>query len=294
MDTIRELMVELDGADPETVHRIAWERGSLPVRLAMLGLASLRKGESPLWWGYPPGVFISYKWEGEAMRGLVADFAAHVRSLGYRAFLDVEKLDSDADAYFQIPQFITALQDCTFYLLLLTKQSVRLMTASDGKTSWIHDEFQHAVRLVNAGRLIMVPVLLEPGALPEFLAPEQVLDVTREPRALERLNGILTPAPLGLEEGEARELAAVAAEFDRLFLSQAWAESKHALERSTRFRNAFDHQLRRMLHGLYTADEAAFRSAFDEMCNVYGERLVLHIYAGYCARHGIPVRLSAG
>lgn len=49
MDDIRKLMIRLDGADPETVNRIAWECGSLPVRLAMLGLASTRKGESPLW-----------------------------------------------------------------------------------------------------------------------------------------------------------------------------------------------------------------------------------------------------
>jgi hypothetical protein len=58
MKSIEDLMIELDGADPETVNRIAWREGLLPVRLAMLGLASIRKGESPLWWGYPPGVFI--------------------------------------------------------------------------------------------------------------------------------------------------------------------------------------------------------------------------------------------
>ena len=59
MGTIQDLMLELDGADEATVRRIASERGSLPVRLAMLGLAALRKGRSPLWSGYPPGVFIS-------------------------------------------------------------------------------------------------------------------------------------------------------------------------------------------------------------------------------------------
>jgi hypothetical protein len=66
-------MLELEGADPETVSRVAWERGSLPVRLALLGLASIRNGGDPLWWGYPPGVLISYKWDGAAMRGLMED-----------------------------------------------------------------------------------------------------------------------------------------------------------------------------------------------------------------------------
>ena len=46
-------MVQLQGADPETVQRMAREKGSLPVRLAMLGLAASRKQESPLWWDSP-------------------------------------------------------------------------------------------------------------------------------------------------------------------------------------------------------------------------------------------------
>ena len=75
METIQDLMAELDGADEETVKRIAWEKGSLPVRLAMLGLAAIRKGANPLWYGYPPGVFISYKWAGEPMKELVLALA---------------------------------------------------------------------------------------------------------------------------------------------------------------------------------------------------------------------------
>ena len=75
MKSIQDLMIELDGADPETVNQIAWKEGSLPVRLAMLGLASIRKGETPLWWGYPPGVFIGYKWSGQPMHDLVVGLA---------------------------------------------------------------------------------------------------------------------------------------------------------------------------------------------------------------------------
>ena len=161
MDDIKSLMIELDGADPETVDRIAYEKGSLPVRLAMLGLATIGKGERSLWWGYPPGVFIYYKWDGELTRGLATDLADHVRGLGYRAFLDVENLDTDADAHFEIPQFISSLMDCNFYVLLLTRHSADLIFARGRRTTWIHDEFQQAVRLVDSGRLIMVPVLLE-------------------------------------------------------------------------------------------------------------------------------------
>jgi hypothetical protein len=63
------MMAELDGADEETVKRIAWENEPLPVRLATLGPTAIRKGRDPLWYGYPPGVFISYEWAGGHIAG---------------------------------------------------------------------------------------------------------------------------------------------------------------------------------------------------------------------------------
>ncbi len=166
MYEISDLMAELENADAEVVERTARERGSLPVRLAMLGLAVIRKGSSPLWHGYPPGVFISYKWAEQGLTQLVLDLAEHLRQLGYRAFLDRENVDADVDAQFSVPAFVASLQDCSYYLLLLTDLCADLMTGRRGKTSWIFDEYQQAIRLVNDGRLVVIPVLMESGASP--------------------------------------------------------------------------------------------------------------------------------
>ena len=95
---ISDLMAELENADAEVVERTASGERLTPVRLAMLGLAVIRKGRSPLWHGYPPGVFISYKWADQALTQLVGDLAEHLRQLGYRPFLDRENVDADADA----------------------------------------------------------------------------------------------------------------------------------------------------------------------------------------------------
>ena len=181
METIEELMVHLDGATPETVHKMAREKGSLAVRLAMLGLAAVRKAQSPLWWGYPPGIFIGYKWNGKPMQDLVAGLAEHIRGLGYRAYLDIENLDQGADAYFQIPQFIVSLQECSFYVLLLTELSGDMISARKNKTSWIFDEHQHAIRLVNSGRLFIVPVLVEPDGAIDAYRMDQMIDLTATP-----------------------------------------------------------------------------------------------------------------
>jgi hypothetical protein len=293
MKSIQDLMIELNGADAETVNRIAWKEGSLPVRLAMLGLASGRKEESPLWWGYPPGVFIGYKWSGKAMHDIVTALAAYVRGLGYQAFLDVENLDEDADAYHRIPQFITSLQDCEFYVLLLTELSADMLGARTGKTTWIFDEYQHAVRLVNNGRLFIVPVLLEPKGMTDPFTPGQVIDLTRGPRDFGKLDDILAPDPITLSENETKELSAAVEQFDRLFLNQQWDASEHVLQGFPHLAQTFDHQFRRMLHSIYTANQKNLDAVIGQLHAVYGQQIVYHIYKGYCARHGIPNRATA-
>lgn len=292
MATIEELMIELEGADAQTVNEVAWREGSLPVRLAMLGLASRRKAQSPLWWGYPPGVFIGYKWGGEALRQQVREIADHVRGLGYRAFVDVEHLDEAADAYFQIPRFITSLQDCSFYVLLLTELSADMLTARKGKTTWVFDEFQHAVRLTNNGRLFIVPVLLEPEGMTDIFTRDQMIDLCDAPRDLSRLDDILRPGPLALGDADVATLSATVAEFDRLFLGEQWDASATVLDRAAHLSNTFDHGFRRFLHSIYTADAAGLEAHQRRLHAVYGSQIVHHIYKGYCARHGIPDRSS--
>ncbi len=287
MESIQDLMAELDGADEETVKRIAWEKGSLPVRLAMLGLAAIRKGSSPLWYGYPPGVFISYKWAGEPTRELVLALAGHLRALGYRAFLDAENLDEDADAYFQIPQFITSLQDCTYYVLLLTELSADLMTGRKGKTTWIHDEYQHALRLETEGQLVLIPVLLEPNGTTEFFTADNVVDLTADQRDFCKVDSILPPDPVSLTEREIEELSRAMQEFDGVFLREQWAEANDTL-RYAHLGATFDYQFRRMLHSIYTADQEALEVVLQRLHATYGEQIVSHFYSGYCKQHEIP------
>lgn len=293
MDSIQDLMVELDGADAETVNRIAWQKGSLPVRVAMLGLAAIRKETSPLWFGYPPGVFISYKWAGQSTRDLVLAMADHVRGLGYRSFLDLENLDEDADGYFQVPAFIAALQECTFYVLLLTELSADLMTGRRGKTSWIHEEYQHAVRLANSGRLVVVPVLLEPNGATDSFTSANSIDLTLDNRDFTKLEAILTPAPLALHADDVHALRAFMAEFDRRFLGEDWDGAGDVLVGAGRLDDTFDHQFRQMLLSMYTADQHGLEATLSRLNPVYGEQLVHHLYAGYCTEHAIPNQATA-
>lgn len=292
MEDFKALMLELDGADAETVNRLAWEKGSLPVRLAMLGLAASRKAERSLWFGYPPGVFIAYKREGQATQNLVTAMASHIRRLGYRVFLDLENLDEEADNYFRVPAFITSLQDCSFYVLLLTETAADLITARRHKTSWIYDEYQHAVRLVDLGRLLLVPVLLEPGGMTDAFTSANSIDLTLNNYAFDRLDPILTPNPESLVADDIVQLEASMTEFDKRMLREDWDGAQSALVAVSHLATTFDYQFRQMLLAIYTADQQGLDAALSRLYPVYGEQIVHHLYAGYCTEHGIPNRIQ--
>ena len=292
MYEISNLMAELENADADVVERTAQERGSLPVRLAMLGLAVIRKGSSPLWNGYPPGVFISYKWADEALTQFVGDLAEHLRRLGYRAFLDRENVDADADTQFSVPAFVASLQDCSYYLLLLTEWCADLMSGRRGKTSWIFDEYQQAIRLVNDGRLVVIPVLMESGGLTDFFTSDRVVDVTQDWYDFDSVDRFLPAHPLSLTDRQIQDLAHAVEEFDTHFLREQWSQANEVLLGSSQLASTFDHQFRRLLHSLYTADAEGFEAAYGRLGTTYGEQYVFHLYSGYCKRHGIPSRLT--
>ena len=150
------------------------ERGSLPVRLAMLGLASSARTRARCG-GYPP-----------ASSSIQVEREAHARPRGRpRRTRSADGLPGvprcgepreDADAYFRIPGFITSLQDSTS-TSAAHELSADMLTARTNKTTWVFDEYQHAVRLVNSGRLFIVPCSGTQGR-PTRSRLEKVIDLT--------------------------------------------------------------------------------------------------------------------
>jgi hypothetical protein len=45
-----------------------------------------------------------------------------------------------------------------------------------------------------------------------------------------------------------------------------------------------------MLLSIYTADQTNLDAVLARLHPIYGSGIVRHLYKGYCARHGIPVR----
>ncbi|HEY0004365.1 MAG TPA: toll/interleukin-1 receptor domain-containing protein [Pyrinomonadaceae bacterium] len=288
---LEELMIELYDANHEQIQAALREYGTLPVRLAMLGIASSKKESSPFYYGSPPGVFISYKWDGEPMRQYVTALASHIRSRGYRVFLDVEELDENADNYTAVPQFITSVQECSYYVLLLTEKTADFITARKHKTSWIFDEFQHALRLVNAGRLLLVPLLVEEGGINDILTREMVIDISKNLYDYTKLDHLLPPNNQSLSEAEKSVLEKCLDDFDNTFLQEKFSEALAILLNHRQFSDTFDHQFRLMLYAIYTANQELLNGAMRKLQEHLPEQAIAHLYSGYCKQHGLPNRL---
>lgn len=292
METLDELMMELFDANPEQIQEALRTHGILHVRLAMLGIASSKKELSPLYYGYPPGVFISYKWEGKAMQEYVLAISSHLRGRGYKVFLDIEELDTDADNYTSVPQFIVSLQDCFYYILLLTKKTADYITARNHKTSWIFDEYQHAVRLVNAGKLLPIPLLLEEEGITDFFSREKTIDLTQDRNDYTKLDDLLPPINESLSEDELRVLKKCLEDFDSTFVREKFSEALAILLNFRQFQDTFDHQFRLMLYAIYTANQELLNGVVGKLQERLPAQWIAHLYSGYCQQHGIPNRLS--
>lgn len=291
MITLQEIMLELFDAGPDQIPTAVSKYGPLAVRLAMLGIASTKKEESPVFFGYPPGVFLSYKWEGESMGLYVKVLASYLRGRGYLPFLDVENLDASADNYSAVPEFITSLQHCVYYLLLLTEQTADYISARKGKTSWVTDEYQHALRLANAGRLMLVPLLLEEAATNEFFGRDMAVDLTQNRYDFTRLDSLFPQGNPSLTAAEQSVLKLCLGDFDCLFLQEKFSEALAVLLNNRQFSNTFDHRFRMMLYALYTANQNLLDGVLRKLYEFVPAKGVAHLYTGYCKQHGIPNRL---
>lgn len=290
---LQQLMIDLFDANPEQVQAAVREYGTLSVRLAMLGVASSKREANTLYYGYPPGVFISYKWDGEAMKQYVMSVASHLRSRGYRAFLDVEELSADADDYSSVPQYISSIQECVYYVLLLTEKTASYITARHGQTSWIFDEYQHAIRLQTAGRLIFIPLLLEEEGTTDFFTRDIVVDMTKNWDDFTQLDQLLRPNPASLTKEEQTILQQCVDEFDGVFLQEKFPEALAVLLNHQKFDDTFDYQFRLMLFGIYTANQDLANRMIDRLQTDVGGKVLAFLYSGYCKRHNIPNQMTA-
>src|SRR6188472_3427295 len=98
MVSISEITVMLRGRETDLpfIQSLIKEHGNLSVRIALLGLAVEKRLYNPFWIGCPPGVFLSYKWNGAASKEYVGKIHDYLTRLGYHVYFDKYQLPEDA------------------------------------------------------------------------------------------------------------------------------------------------------------------------------------------------------
>jgi TIR domain len=260
MVAISEIMELLRGKenDSNAIIPIAREYSPLNVKIALLGLACEKRIYNPHWIGCPPSVFLSYKWNGPQSRDYVAQIHDYLVNKGYKVYFDRNELSEDADGYTQVPEYIAHVADCQYYVLILTEKTADYITARNHRTSWIFDEYQQAVTLVNLGRQFLVPLLVEEKGLTGFFTKDNVIDLTKEIYDFTPLEKLFYPVHFKLPENLGQTYNDFLDACDVLIFKRQWNDLMEWLTQGVWFKNFPDFQFRVLIHSICTKNEEAY------------------------------------
>lgn len=110
--------------------------------------------------GYPPTVFVSYRWESTEIKEFAARLARHVEARGFAVFLDQDVAALRDNDPIELGQYLSVIVDCQVVICIVTPQYL----AGLEPRAWLTEERQ----LMNllAGRGAMIVHLLCDGAPP--------------------------------------------------------------------------------------------------------------------------------
>lgn len=244
--------------------------GNLPVKIALLALATEKRIYSPYWIGCPPGVFLSYKWSGPESKAYVEKVHDYLSSLGYNVYFDQNELDEAADTYTEVPAYISHVGDCQYYVLILTRKTADYITARNNKTSWIFDEYQQAVTLVNRGRLWLVPLLIEEEGrfgVYDSLAINMVDDIYN----FKKLDAVFQSINFKINEEQKQVLTDFLNACDVLIYKKRWNEAREFFEKFILFKNFPDYQFKLLIFSICIGDQQATKASFDSVEDFIGK-----------------------
>lgn len=244
--------------DLEAIIPLARTYSPLLVKQALLGIACQKRIYNPHWIGAPPSVFLSYKWNGPQSRDYVEVIHDYLVDKGYKVYFDRNELSEDADGFTEVPEYIAHVADCQYYLLILTEKTADYIAARTGKTSWIYDEYQQAINLVNQGRQFLVPVLIEPKGVTDFYTKDNVIDLTKDKYDLSPMDNVFYPVNFKLPDEAQQVYTDFLDGCDVHIIKGRWNELKDWLKQGIIFKNFPDYQFRLMIYSICTKNENVY------------------------------------
>ncbi|MGZ5189424.1 MAG: TIR domain-containing protein [Flavisolibacter sp.] len=291
MITIDEVRKKLEGRETDRAYisEMVKQYGNLSVKIALLANASIKKLFNPFWIGCPPGIFLSYKWNGPASRDYVQQLHDYLTGLGYHVFFDRNELSEDADTYTSVPEFISNVANCQYYLIVLTEKTAEYITARTGKTSWIFDEYQQAVTLVNNGRMGLVPVVVEEGGKTDFFTEENTINLVDNIYNFKKLDDLFYPVRFNISPEYRIILSDVLDGFDARLTQQRWQDVADVFDRFILFKNIPDYQFRMLIYSLCQSNFAQAKESY-KLCEPFvGPGQLPRLLRCYAEIYHLPV-----
>jgi hypothetical protein len=291
MITIEEIIGELEGkeTDKEMINGCLKKYGPKPVRVALLGIASQKRIYNPYWIGCPPTVFLSYKWNGPASKDYVQRIHDYLVNLGYKVHFDKNELKEDADAYTEVPAFISHVADCQYYVLVLTEKAADNITARNHRETWIFDEYQEAVTIVNKGRMFLVPLLIEEKGATDFFTKDNTICLVNDVYNFKKLDAVFYPVHFNIDEATKSIFADVLDAFDVLLVQLKWNEAWDFFEKAVTFKNFPDYQFRVLIYAICTLNEALASQAFNYCSDFTGNTQLVTLLNGYATLYDLDI-----
>jgi tetratricopeptide (TPR) repeat protein len=146
-------------------------------RVAELVNTAIDSGQTPP--AKPPRLFISYRWGTDKQDGWVTRLVSALESRGYDVVFD-RNVQSHRDSL-PVPDLVALIAGCTHFAPILTEGYRRRVETRPGaalviEDGWVFDEYQIAVRLSAAKRLILQGIWRSGPVLPAPFTRENVCE----------------------------------------------------------------------------------------------------------------------
>lgn len=160
---LEDLLTREDGTMMSVKEAVKYY-GNRGVWIAALNSEIRDKLRRPRLKGYPPRIFISYRWESEEHKAWVRKLASRLRERGFEVLLD--QFQSMEGSRLNVPKYVSSIAECHYFVIIITSGYCEVVDRSGkGPDGWVFDEYQTALSF-SKGALIKIICILKEGKKP--------------------------------------------------------------------------------------------------------------------------------
>jgi len=174
--------------------------GNLRIRRAAMNSAIRDFSQRPRLRGYPPKVFISYRWEDESVKAWARQLAGYLRQRGFHPYLDQEHQQNIGAGGIGIGKYVARIVNSNIVLVVVTPAYL-----AGELREWLTEEGQYSRLMSHLGTEIVF-LWKEGGELPDWGGAFTVVDMKGNIDDFSPLDKFFDYQGLRFSEAEEEEL----------------------------------------------------------------------------------------